>query len=82
MRRSLPFERAGDEREVSDADFDVYLAARDRYEPPTEVPTHRRLTYRSPDGVPEELFQQLVDRVIEEAEPRLDQTFARACTNE
>ena len=40
--------RTRDRNAVSDANLAVYESARDRFEPPSEIPAHRRLSLRSP----------------------------------
>jgi len=43
--------RANDPREASDATFGVYLAARDKFEPPDEFPPEQVVDFDSPDSI-------------------------------
>jgi aminoglycoside phosphotransferase family enzyme/predicted kinase len=55
---------ASDTRTASDADLDVYLRARESFEPPDELPRERVLEVRSGDAPPEEASAELLDRLI------------------
>jgi hypothetical protein len=55
--------RAAEPAEASDADFEVYLRARDSFEPPLEVPSSRRLNAASEEPI-EELTGRLLDRLL------------------
>jgi len=56
--------RADDPERVSDADLDVYLHARDRFEPPTELPPDQVLHVWSERHEAEEEIARLFDRRI------------------
>ena len=51
-------------RTASDADFEVYLRAREDFEFPDELPGGRVLELRSEEGSPEEASSLLLDRLI------------------
>lgn len=53
--------RAKDPNEASDATFQVYLAARERFEAPDEMRPEQVVDYNSVDGVPEELGMAVVE---------------------
>jgi aminoglycoside phosphotransferase family enzyme/predicted kinase len=56
--------RRDDPREASDADLDVYLRARETFEPPTEVPARHVLQVVSGCGPPEEQSSTVLERMI------------------
>jgi hypothetical protein len=61
--RSRLIDRPRDPREVSDADWSVYISARRAFEPPREVPRSMRLiisTRESPEG----WIGAMIDRLI------------------
>lgn len=55
--------RATDAAEASDADYSVYLAARDRFEPPAEVPAAALLRFHNPVR-PGVLVSRVIDRIL------------------
>jgi hypothetical protein len=57
-------QRARDPRAASDADLAVYLAARDSFEPPLEVPREHVLQSVSGVDAPEEQSSVVIDRMI------------------
>jgi predicted kinase len=56
--------RARGARTGSDADLAVYLQARERFEPPDELPGGHVLRIASGRGTPEDAFALLLDRLI------------------
>ena len=60
--------RAQDASEVSDADLEVYLRARETFEPPLEVPPEHLVQVVSGDGAPEHLSSTVIDRMIQLSE--------------
>ena len=57
--------RRADKQEVSDADLGVYLSARERFEPPTEVSAAHLVEVISDDGAnPEAPAADLIERVL------------------
>jgi predicted kinase len=56
--------RARDPHEASDATFQVYLAARERFEPPEEIDPERVVEFEAVDAAPEELGALLAERRV------------------
>ncbi|TDJ78470.1 MAG: hypothetical protein E2O39_01425 [Planctomycetota bacterium] len=73
--------RAAGEREVSDADFTVYLGAQKRFEPPLEVQPDDRFRFESPTDTVEELAQALFDRRIEAEQLRQGRVIRKDSMN-
>lgn len=59
--------RAREADRVSDADFDVYLRARDVFEPPLEIPPRTRVEVRSGRDTSEEASAAVIERLIDAA---------------
>jgi len=63
--RQRMLRRKTDSAEPSDADFDVYLKSRERFEPPEEIPASRLITADSRSPI-DFIRGQLLDRWIEQ----------------
>jgi len=59
--------RAGDAREPSEADFAVYLRARERFEAPDELPADRVVVVESGHEPVEEVTARVLDRLVGQA---------------